>query len=99
MRFDPRTENILSETDEKRHNDLRSKLMPGYTAKEVPALESKIDARVLDMIDLIDREYVTKKNPMDFSQVIQYFTLDSLTDIGKSPCNNRTPPTATLGSP
>lgn len=52
-------------------------------AKEVPILEGKIDNRVLDMVNLIERDYVNKKKPMDFAQVAQYFTLDSLTGIGK----------------
>ncbi len=35
------------------------------------------------MIDLIDREYIAKGKPADLATLVQYFTLDSLTDIGK----------------
>jgi hypothetical protein len=54
-----------------------------YTAKEVPSLEPRIDRRVGDMIDLIESEYIAKTKPVDLATIVQYFTLDSLTDIGK----------------
>lgn len=81
MKFDPRIDNLLSERDEKRHTELRAKLMPGYTAKEVPKLEDKINQRVLDLVNLIQNDYVAKGIAFDFSKVVQYFTLDSLTDV------------------
>jgi cytochrome P450 len=88
MKFDPRIDNLLSERNEKRHAELRAKLMPGYTAKEVPSLERKIDDRVKDMVELIEREYVLKNAPFDFAKIVQYFTLDSLTDVRNSPCHS-----------
>lgn len=81
MKFDPRIDNLLSERDEKRHTELRAKLMPGYTAKEVPKLEDKINQRVLDLVNLIQNDYVAKGSAFDFSKVVQYFTLDSLTGV------------------
>ncbi|KAJ9617190.1 hypothetical protein H2200_000911 [Cladophialophora chaetospira] len=81
MKLDSRINNILSEQDERRHSELRAKMMPGYTAKEVPDLEATIDDRILDLIDLITREGVEKHSPIDFAHVAQYFTLDSLTHI------------------
>ena len=99
MKLDSRIHNILSEQDEKRHSELRAKMMPGvrhdvnlppeltnirqYTAKEVPDLEATVDDRVFDLIDLITREGVEKRSPVDFAQCAQYFTLDSLTHLGK----------------
>ena len=85
MKFDPRINNLLSEQDEKRHAELRAKLMPGYTAKEVPALEQKIDERVLDLVRLIEDDYVKKSRTLDLAHVVQYFTLDSLTDVCPTP--------------
>ena len=52
-----------------------------YTGKEVPNLESDIDARVVEMIDLIRRDYVQKQQALDFSKLAGYFTLDALTQI------------------
>lgn len=88
MKFDPRINNLLSEQDEKRHADLRAKLMPGYTAKEVPALEQKIDNRILDVINLVQREYVDRNESLDFAKIVQYFTLDSLTDVSENRSRN-----------
>jgi hypothetical protein len=34
------------------------------------------------MVNLLERDYVEKKTHVDFAQMAQYFTLDSLTDIG-----------------
>ncbi|OAP64768.1 hypothetical protein AYL99_00740 [Fonsecaea erecta] len=81
MKIDPRINNLLSEQDERRHAELRAKMMPGYTGKEVPNLEQRIDERVLDLVDLIQREGVEKHAPIDFAVFAQYFTLDSLTHI------------------
>ncbi|KIX94105.1 uncharacterized protein Z520_10131 [Fonsecaea multimorphosa CBS 102226] len=81
MKIDPRINNLLSEQDEKRHAELRAKMMPGYTGKEVPNLEESIDDRVLDLVNLIQREGVEKRAPIDFAVFAQYFTLDSLTHI------------------
>ena len=81
MSFDARVDNILSMTDEKRHAELRTKLMPGYTGKEVPTLEADIDARILEFIHLVREEYAERKQIMDFAKLAQYFTLDVLTKI------------------
>ncbi|KIW79697.1 hypothetical protein Z517_06311 [Fonsecaea pedrosoi CBS 271.37] len=81
MKIDPRINNLLSEQDERRHAELRAKMMPGYTGKEVPNLEEKIDDRVLDLVNLIQREGVEKRTSIDFAMFAQYFTLDSLTHI------------------
>ncbi|KAJ9652221.1 hypothetical protein H2198_008525, partial [Neophaeococcomyces mojaviensis] len=80
MQFDPRINNLLSERDEKRHTELRAKMMPGYTGKEVPTIETKIDQRLLDFVNLIQK-YVAKKEAFDFAEKAQYFTMDSLTDV------------------
>ncbi|KAK7900958.1 hypothetical protein LTR67_003243 [Exophiala xenobiotica] len=56
MKFDTRKDNVLSMSDEKAHAELRAKLMPGYTGNEVPTLESDIDARVGELLDLIQRD-------------------------------------------
>ncbi|OCT52372.1 pisatin demethylase [Cladophialophora carrionii] len=81
MKLDPRINNLLSEQDERRHAELRAKMMPGYTAKEVPDLEATINDRLLDLIALITREGIEKRLPIDFATFAQYFTLDSLTHI------------------
>jgi cytochrome P450 len=40
-----------------------------------------VDARVLELVDLIRRDYVEKNQAMDFAKLAGYFTLDILTQI------------------
>lgn len=47
----------------------------------MPNLESNIDDRVMDLVNLIQREAVDKSRSIDFARSAQYFTLDSLTHI------------------
>ena len=46
-------------------------------------MESELDDRVLDLINLIRREGVDKSGLIDFAKFAQYFTMDSLTQLGK----------------
>ena len=80
MQFDPRINNLVSERNEKRHTSLRAKMMPGYTGREVPMLETKIDNRILDLVALI-KSYIARNKPFDFAEKAQYFTMDTLTDL------------------
>jgi cytochrome P450 len=52
-----------------------------YTGKEVPTLEEDVDARVVELLQLIRRDYIAKDKPMDFARLAGYFTLDILTKI------------------
>lgn len=44
-------------------------------------MEQDIDDRILEFLNLIQLDYVTKNSSMDFSQLAGYFTLDILTQI------------------
>ena len=58
-----------------------------YAGKDNPNLESSIDARVLDLVSLIETAYLstpTAFKPMDFAHLAQYFTMDVLTDVAFS---------------
>lgn len=79
-RLDPRQDQAFSTRNEDIHNDLRAKMVPGYSGKETPNLESNINARVLDLIALI-RRHSTTSQPFDMSPVAQYFTMDTLTHV------------------
>lgn len=80
MRLDARVDHTLSEQNVQRHADLRTKLLPGYNGKDIPTLESRIDARVLELVSVLGR-YVNQHVPLDFAYAAQYFALDVLTDI------------------
>ena len=85
FRFTPGTDNILSERQEEKHERLRRKMAAGYSGKENPRLESDIDGRVRDLINLIERKYVcTEKTPgiqMDLARKVQFFTLDVISAL------------------
>ncbi|KIX05178.1 uncharacterized protein Z518_06050 [Rhinocladiella mackenziei CBS 650.93] len=80
-RVDAQSDHLLSLRDEAAHAALRAKVLPGYSGKEVTTLESDIDARVVDLLDLIRRDYVSQEKPLDFARLSGFFTLDSLTTI------------------
>jgi cytochrome P450 len=80
MRLDPRINNTLSEQDEGRHTALRAKLLPGYTGKDIPCLETRIDERVLELVAVLEK-YVKTSQTVDFAHLAQYLALDVLTDL------------------
>lgn len=85
FRFTPGVDTVLSERHEETHDQLRKKMAAGYAGKENPRLESDIDERVHDLIDLIERKYIcTDEEPgrqMDFAQKAQFFTLDVISSL------------------
>ncbi|KIW99911.1 uncharacterized protein Z518_10839 [Rhinocladiella mackenziei CBS 650.93] len=76
MRLDPRLDSVFSTRDEKVHADLRAKEAGGVN---IDTLEPDIDARVVDLVNLIKTTYdgIT----MDFSDVARFFTLDVLSTV------------------
>ena len=84
-RFKPGADNVLSQTQEEKHDRLRRIMAAGYSGKENPRLESDIDRRLRDLTDLIDRKYIcTDKEPgrqMDFGRIAQFFTLDVISTL------------------
>ena len=84
MRFKPGFDNTLSERREDRHKELREKMAAGYAGKENPGLEQTIDERLLDLVALIERNYIsegTSLKRMDFARIAQFFTLDVISDV------------------
>lgn len=81
-RFEPGKDHVFSQLDEEKHNKRRQQMASGYSGKENLALESSIDARLLDLIHLIRSKYVSSDTPMDLARKVQYFTLDVISEIG-----------------
>ncbi|KAF2764140.1 pisatin demethylase [Teratosphaeria nubilosa] len=82
--FDLDLNHVFSERNEERHLDLRRRLGPGYSGKENRFLERSVSERILDLLDLIDREYISSADqlrPLDFAKVAQFFTLDMISDV------------------
>lgn len=84
-RFEPKKDTIITQRDEIKHHELRSKMAAGYSGKENDHLDSSIDTRVQELLDLIRKKYLSSREngfrPMDWGQKASFFTLDSITDI------------------
>ncbi|KAJ0307046.1 hypothetical protein COL5a_009483 [Colletotrichum fioriniae] len=80
MRFNPSRDNVLSCRDEDEHAKLRSKMVAGYSGREVQAFEQKIDENLVRLIELIEG-YVDERKPLDFGRKAQFFTLDVISDL------------------
>ncbi|KAF2867781.1 benzoate 4-monooxygenase cytochrome-like protein P450 [Massariosphaeria phaeospora] len=84
-RMQPGQDHVFSQLDEGRHAKRRQQMASGYSGKENHALESAIDGRVEELLDLIRSKYLstsTKATPMDLARKIQYFALDVISTIG-----------------
>ncbi|KAK3047048.1 hypothetical protein LTR09_011473 [Extremus antarcticus] len=79
MRMDPRTDSVFSTRDEKVHADLKAREAGGYNGRDIDTLESDVDARIMDLVDLINVKY--HKTPMDLAEITRFFTLDVLSTI------------------
>jgi cytochrome P450 len=84
-RVEPGKDHVFSQLDEAAHTQRRAQMAPGYSGKENLALESDIDTRLLELLDLIRTEYLSTEShakPMDLGRKIQYFTLDVISTVG-----------------
>lgn len=95
MRLNPGQDNVLSQRDEAKHDELRRKMASGYSGKENLELERDIDACVAELVDLVQRKYLSGANgesetggaeavrikPMDLAQKIQFFTSDIMSKL------------------
>jgi cytochrome P450 len=86
LKLHPESENIACYVDEDKHNDMRSRMSHGYSGKENVHLEQDIDDLIVQMLDLIQKEYVSKPEQglfhrMDLAKVTSYFTLDIISKV------------------
>ncbi|KAK4186967.1 cytochrome P450 [Podospora australis] len=77
-------DNIFSQTDTEKHDLRRKQLAPGYSGRENLELERSIDAKVQELLDLINNKYLStdaKAVPMDLAKKIQFLTLDVISTV------------------
>ncbi|KAK6430209.1 hypothetical protein LTR95_013639 [Oleoguttula sp. CCFEE 5521] len=79
VRLDPRYDTVFSTRSEKHHADLRSREIGGYNGRDIDNLESDIDSRVTDLINLMRDSY--NGITMDFATIARLFTLDVLSTV------------------
>ncbi|KAK3324928.1 cytochrome P450 [Apodospora peruviana] len=87
FKIGPYDHNMLSTTDETVHADLKAKVTPAYSGKDVPGLEPAIDSQIASFKNLVRSKYlstVTTTKAMDLGRTAQYFTLDTITKIAFS---------------
>lgn len=78
MRLGADRDNVMTLFDEKAHAEQRTKLIPGYSGKEVPSTEATVDNFLVQLVSLIRQEGVDKDAPVDFARLAGFLTLDVL---------------------
>ncbi|KAH8725563.1 benzoate 4-monooxygenase cytochrome-like protein P450 [Phaeosphaeriaceae sp. PMI808] len=84
-RMRPSHDHSFSQIDEEKHTRRRQQLSAGYSGKENLALESDIDARVQELLELLRKKYLSTlahSNPVDIGEKIQFFTIDVISTVG-----------------
>lgn len=84
LRTDAYTHSMFSARDVAFHDDVKARVSPGYTGRDVPGMEAEIDEGLASLKDLIRREYLSapgETRPVDFTNVPTYFALDSLSKM------------------
>ncbi|KAK3934715.1 cytochrome P450, partial [Diplogelasinospora grovesii] len=81
----PDQDSLFSMRDEEKRRELRAKLTPGYSGKEGVGFEPTVDRNVAELVDLIERKYLstpTDFRPIEFAHKAQYFALDVISELG-----------------
>jgi hypothetical protein len=84
MRLNPGQDNIFSTLGETRHEELRRKMAAGYSGKENVSLEHDVNTCLLELIDLIERKYISTEGkivPMDLARKISFLTTDIMSKL------------------
>ncbi|KAB5522945.1 cytochrome P450 86A1 [Coniochaeta sp. 2T2.1] len=84
LRLDPYRDSTFTALDDKVHDSLRSKLVPGYNGKDVDNLHELIDQQVMGFVNLLEIKYLSTPasyKPVDLARKVQYFTLDVISAL------------------
>lgn len=84
LRLDPYRDSTFTSIDDKVHDSLRTKLVPGYNGKDVDNLHEIIDQQVLGFVHLLESKYLSTDGsykPVDLARKVQYFTLDVISAL------------------
>ncbi|XWW98918.1 hypothetical protein V2A60_006922 [Cordyceps javanica] len=83
MRIDPYQDSSFSTRDDALHNAIRSKLIPGYSGKEVDNLHELVQTQVQSLVRLLGK-HVSEgggSRIVDMAQKVQYFALDTISSL------------------
>ncbi|PTB68611.1 cytochrome P450 [Trichoderma citrinoviride] len=84
-RIEYQRDNVFSQTDNKKHEQRRKQMAPGYSGRENLDLEISVDQCLQEFIDLIRSKYVSteaKIVPVDMAKKVQFFALDVISGVG-----------------
>ncbi|OAA70411.1 benzoate 4-monooxygenase cytochrome P450 [Cordyceps fumosorosea ARSEF 2679] len=85
MRIDPYQDSSFSTRDDALHTAIRSKLVPGYSGKEVDNLHELVQDQVQSLVRLLDKHVsdggASGSRVVDMAQKIQYFALDTISSL------------------
>ncbi|KAM3502268.1 hypothetical protein MY10362_004975 [Beauveria mimosiformis] len=83
MRINPDRDSSFSTCDDALHNAIRSKLIPGYSGKEVDNLHELVQHRVHSLVRLLNKHVAEGGGARntDMAQKIQYFALDTISSL------------------
>ncbi len=82
LRLDPYRDSTFSTLNERVHDSLRAKLLPGYSGKGLENLGSLINEQVARLVHLLDTKYVSADGELkvaDLASKVHYLTLDIVT--------------------
>ncbi|KAI1141843.1 cytochrome P450 [Hypoxylon sp. FL0543] len=85
-RFNPYHPTTFTTLDPRPHDKAKAQLMPGYTGRDNPGVETDIDAQINSLVDLIRRKYITTPNgggyrPLNLARTVHFFTLDVISKL------------------
>ncbi|KAK4655302.1 hypothetical protein QC762_0048590 [Podospora pseudocomata] len=91
FRMDQPVSTVLSERDNHKHAALKAKLLPGYSGKDVDNLHEAVDRRVADLVQLIERKYLSDDErgvyrPMDLAEKATFMTQDVISELAIGRC-------------
>ncbi|KAH6714164.1 cytochrome P450 [Leptodontidium sp. MPI-SDFR-AT-0119] len=79
--------NTISEKDEQKRTEMRAKVVNRYAGEDNPNLESSVGNRIMDLVHLIEANHLPTEGTykvIDWAHVVQYFTMDVLTNVAFS---------------
>ncbi|CAG8982895.1 hypothetical protein HYALB_00002912 [Hymenoscyphus albidus] len=85
IRIQPGHDNILSTIDETEHTRRRNQMAKGYSGKENPGVEARINHHISNLVKLIATKYIStekESKPMDLARKAPFFSIDVITDLG-----------------
>ncbi|KAI1387746.1 cytochrome P450 [Hypoxylon trugodes] len=85
-RFNPYHPSMFTIPSPSIHDELKAKVIPGYSGRDTPNVEADVDIQVNSFVNLIRRKYISmpgsgEYHPLDLARAISFFTLDVISRV------------------